>query len=45
VSIHYILFLVYRRVNSAAPVNLVLVKINRSAGLKVVKKENLGTAN
>jgi hypothetical protein len=44
-SIHYILFLVYRRGNSSKAVNLDLVKINKSAGLKVVKKENLGTAN
>jgi hypothetical protein len=44
-SIHYILSLVYRRVNSTKAVNLDLVKINRCAGLKVVKKKENGTAN
>jgi hypothetical protein len=44
--IHYIVFLFYRRVKSAAAVNWVLVKVNRCSGLKAVKKkENLGTAN
>jgi hypothetical protein len=32
------LLLFYRRVNSEAAVNWVLVKANRSSGLKVVKK-------
>jgi hypothetical protein len=45
-SIHYTLSLVYRPVNSSKAVNLVLVKVNRCAGLKVVKtKKKLGTAN
>ena len=45
-SIHYIPFLFYSQVESAAAVNWVLVKVNRCSGLKVVKKiENRGTAN
>jgi len=42
----YILSSFYRRIKSEAAVNCVLVKVNRSSGLKVVKKEeNCGRAN
>jgi hypothetical protein len=45
-SIYFIISLFYRPVNLAKAVNWVLVKVNRCAGLKVVKtKENHGTAN
>jgi len=45
-SVHYITLRFYRLANSATTVNLVLVKVNRCLGLKVLKMEsNRGTVN